>query len=122
MSKESKEFFEEMLGFLPSAFNAYEESIRRFGEILETVVIEDIFMPKIIKLLSVEDNVQLIKKIFEYFEKVSNSNDTHLINLFSITALEMLGNDKVILEKAKKYMGSKTIELQVEADKRLGRN
>lgn len=33
----------------------------------------------------------------------------------------MLGNDKVILEKAKKYMGPKTTELQIEADGALGR-
>ncbi len=40
---------------------------------------------------------------------------------FSITALEILGNDKNILEKAKKYMGSVTTRLQREADITIGR-
>jgi hypothetical protein len=35
--------------------------------------------------------------------------------------LEILGNDKNILEKAKKYMGPITIKLQREADIAIGR-
>lgn len=44
-----------------------------------------------------------------------------VVGVFSITVLEILGNDKRILEKAKKYMGAKTIQLQEEADWKLGR-
>lgn len=35
--------------------------------------------------------------------------------------MEILGNDKRVLEKAKKYMGAKTMQLQEEADWNLGR-
>jgi len=38
-----------------------------------------------------------------------------------ITILEVLGNDKVILAKAQKYMGAKTKEMQIEADRGIGR-
>lgn len=121
MSEKSKEFLKAMLDFLPSKRNEYKKSIEDHGEILETVIIEDIFMPDIIKLIGEEKNIQLIESIFEYFEEVSNCEDTHLINIFSITVMEILGNDRTILEKAKKYMGPKTTLLQIEADRDLGR-
>ena len=50
-----------------------------------------------------------------------NKNDSHLINIFSVTVLEILGNDKAILKVAKQYMGEKTALLQMKVDKELGR-
>lgn len=38
-----------------------------------------------------------------------------------ITVLEILENDKLILENAKQYMGTKTTVLQTKADEELGR-
>ncbi|MFC9707221.1 resolvase [Paenibacillus sp. NPDC056933] len=121
MSKKSEEFFRVMLEFLPSKSNDYIKSIEVYGEVLETVIIEDIFMPDIIKLLSENRNINLLERIFDYFEEVSNCKDDHLINIFSITVLEILGNDREILRLAQQYMGPKTIQLQIEADRGLGR-
>ena len=92
-----------------------------YGEVLETVVIEDIFMPPILKLLSENKEQQLLEDIFRYFEEIVNSDDIQLINIFVITVLEILGNDKLILEKTKQYMGTKTTVLQAKADEELGR-
>jgi len=44
------------------------------------------------------------------------------LNIFSITALETLGNDKKILSIAQNYMGAKTKLLQREADRKIGRD
>lgn len=121
MEIKSKEFFLMMLNLLPSTVNEYQESIEYNGELLETVIIEDIFMQEIIKLLKENTEAKLLGEIFAFFEDVSNFGDEHLINIFSITTLEVLGNEKEILEVAKKYMGPKTTELQMEADKDLGR-
>ncbi|MGN9135953.1 DUF7674 family protein [Clostridium sp. HCP1S3_B4] len=121
MSKQSEEFFRVMQEFLPSTKNKYRESIEEYGELLETVVIEDIFMPDIIKLINDNKDVDLLNNIFDYFEEVSNCKDEDLINIFSTTVLEILGNDKKILTTAQKYMGPKTKFLQVEADRSLGR-
>lgn len=121
MSKKSEEFFEMMLNFLPSAEDEYRESIEYYGEVLETLIIERVFMPKIIHLLSEEKKIKLLESIFKYFEEVSNDNDAHLINIFSTTVLEVLGNDRSILDTAQKYMGSKTKQLQIETDRALGR-
>lgn len=114
-------FFESMQEYLPSTRKEYIDSVEKYGEVLETVVIEDIFMPQILKLLSENRNSELLETIFNYFEEIINSDDFHLINIFSITVLEILGNDKTILETAKMYMGPKTILLQMEVDSALGR-
>ena len=121
MSIKSDEFFSTMLDFLPSAKSEYEKSIEHYGKVLETVIIEDIFMPDILKLLDKEKDIKLIQEIFDYFEDISKNADKHLTNIFSITALEILGNDPAVLKKAKKYMGNKTIQLQMDADRKLGR-
>lgn len=122
MSKQSEEFFKVMQEFLPSTKDKYRESIEEYGLLLETVVIEDIFMPDIIKLISDNKDINLLEDIFNYFEEVSNCKDEHLINIFSTTVLEILGNDKHILKSAQKYMGAKTKFLQSEADRSLGRD
>ncbi|MNC39493.1 hypothetical protein D3C75_881540 [compost metagenome] len=88
MNKKSEEFLRKMLEFLPSTDAVYRESITLHGEVLETVIIEDIFMPEIIKLLKEERNINLLE---------------------------------IILETARKYMGTKTFQLQIEADRALGR-
>lgn len=122
MSKRTIEFFEKMQEFLPSTKEEYVESVKEHGEVLETVVIEDIFMHPILTLLSENKNPQLLERIFEYFEEIANSEEAHLINILSITVLEILGNDKTILETAKQYMGIKTAILQKRADEGLRRN
>lgn len=121
MSKESEMFFKTMLKFLPSTNIKYEEHLEKYGELLETVVIEDVFMPEINKLLRENEDIKLLERIFNYFEEVSNCGDEHLIYVFSTTVLEVLGNDRTILETAQNYMGEKTMQLQIEADRDLGR-
>ena len=121
MNLMSEVFFRTMLKFLPWTSNEYNNSIERKGKLLETVVIEDIFMPEIIKLLKENKEKKLLGEIFNFFEEVSEYGDQHLVNIFSITVLEILGNENVVLEVAKMYMGPKTTELQIEADRGLGR-
>lgn len=121
MSEKSEEFLRVMLDFIPSLKNEYRKSIEDNGEVLETVIIEDVFMPEILKLLSEDTNIKLLRRTFDYFEEVSNCEDNYLVNIFSITVLEILGNDRTILGIAQKYMGPKTMQLQVQADRNLGR-
>lgn len=110
-----------MLKFFPYLETDYKMSIKQYGELLEIVVIEDVFMPEVLKLLQKNENVILLKRIFEYFEEVSNCGNKDLLEIFSVTVLEILGNDRKLLEVAKMYMGPKTNQLQIEADRDLGR-
>ena len=120
MSNSVQDFFDKMKELLPSTSQEYDESIKLNGEILETVIIEDVFMPEILKLLSEDKEIKILQAIFAYIEKVVNE-DKHLRDILSITMMEILGNDKIILETARKYLGSTSMKLQLEADKGLGR-
>lgn len=121
MSDKSEQFLKRLLEFFPTAREEYYTSIEKYGEVLETVIIEDIFMPRIVRLIKENENMFLLKRIFDLFESVSCCEDRHLKNVFSITVLEILGNDKEILCLAQKYMGVETMKLQLEADRVLGR-
>lgn len=120
MDKFTQDFFDKMIEFFPTTRQEYNESIEDYGEILETVVIEDIFMPKILELLYVDKETTKIQAIFNYIEEIVNS-DNHLRDLLSITMMEMLGNDIKVLKVAQRYMGNTSIKLQLEADMNLGR-
>ena len=46
-----KQFFKKMLEFFPNSEIEYNNIIEEYGEILETLVIEDVLMPNLIQLL-----------------------------------------------------------------------
>lgn len=121
MSKDTEDFLEKMQELLPSTKEEYQKSVVEYGEVLITVVIEDIFMPQIQILLAKDDDKKLLWDIFIYLEEIVNKGDQYLINILFITVLEILGNDRAILDIAKKYMGPKTALLQMETDRGLGR-
>lgn len=121
MSERTEEFLKKMQEFFPSTSEEYYQSIIKYGEVLETVIIEDIFMPQILEVLAKNENIILLKNLFNYFEQIVCCDNQELIDTFSITILESLGNDEEILKIAKKYMGYHTKQLQLEADRQLGR-
>ena len=115
------DFLKQMTIYFPTIKKELDEHIQEFGERLDTIVIEDIIMPKVIDLINNLKNEKKVKEIFDYFEMVLTESDENLLNIFSITVLEILGNDKGMLEIAKPYMGSITKKHQREADLDLGR-
>lgn len=115
------DFINKMIFFFPGMRGKISEHISVYGEQLNTVVVEDIIMPEIIRLLNKELEDEKLKAIFSYFEEVSVGADKNLHDVFMITALEVLGNDDQLLEKARQYMGPMTRKLQMEADAVLGR-
>ena len=114
-------FLEKMISFFPKTREKLAEHISEYEERLDTIVVEEIIMPEVIALLRENTDEKKLKEIFDYFEDVCINADDYLNNVFSITALEILGNEKTILETAKKYMGPVTIKLQREADLAIGR-
>lgn len=114
-------FFEQMIGFFPKNREKLEKHIFEYGERLDTIVIEEIIMPEVIELLKKNSDEKKLTEIFDYFEDVCINADDYLNNVFSITVLEILGNDKTILETAKKYMGPVTVKLQRQSDIAIGR-
>ena len=120
MNNNTQVFFRYMEELLPNTRGKCDESIKRHGELLETVIIEDLFMPEILTLLSNDKEIETLKTIFDYIEKVVNE-DGYLKDILSITMMEILGNNKGILKTAQKYMGNTSIKLQLQADEELGR-
>ena len=114
-------FFKKMMKIFPETGERLEEHISEYGERLDTIVVEEIIMPEVIELLKKNQDEKKLQVIFDYFEDVSINADDYLNNVFSVTVLEILGNEKNILEIAKRYMGPVTVKLQRKADLALGR-
>ena len=117
-----QDFIEKAIKFFPDIAIEKEKLIEEYGEMLATIFFEESIMPRVIDLLMTNTEHEKLRDIFDYFEDVSLNADENLDNTFSITVLEMLGNDKDILEVAKKYMGPETTRKQRQADIDLGRS
>ena len=116
-----EDFINRMIIFFPNIKKNISKHNKEYGEILNTIVIEEIIMPEVIELLKKDEDKEKLKEIFEYFEEICLYSDEYMNNIFSITVLEILGNEKSVLETAKKYMGPVTTKLQREADIAIGR-
>lgn len=110
-----------MIKIFPNNTNKVNERMKDNFEGLDTIVIEEIIMPEVIELLKKDEDKEKLQEIFEYFEEICLYSDEYMNNVFSITVLEILGNEKSVLEIAKKYMGPVTTKLQREADIAIGR-
>ena len=114
-------FFEQMVQFFPQVEDEYRT--KRAGSLngMDTIMVEEVFMPHVIDILEKDDDRELLRRIFDYFELVATEADKYLLNVFTVTVLEILGNDRGILAIAGQYMGTVTAKLQKKADKALGR-
>jgi len=65
-------------------------------------------------LLSEECNIAIIRKVFDFFEDMANSNDAEVRNLLQVSILEYLWDDLEVLSRAHKYMHTKTRALSDE--------
>ncbi|MBQ2980780.1 MAG: resolvase [Lachnospiraceae bacterium] len=118
MNGEVEKFIYKMSEFLPMVQQEYAKNDKTV--LLETVFVEDIIMPEIIRLLIDGKNIDLLTKIFQYIEEIVINNE-YVRDILSVTMFEILGNDIAILRKAQQYMGENSKILQIEADKQLGR-
>lgn len=117
----SNQLIKEFLQFFPEENEKVKAHIEEYGQVLETVIIEDIFWPKLLNLILHDKNEKLLNEIFEFIEKTLNNGSEHQINVISVTIIEHLGDDVAILKKSQKYMGSSTKIRQKEIDYALGR-
>ncbi len=59
-------------------------------------------------LLLKHQDQQMIKRIFEFYEELANSNDMEVKNLLQVTLLEYLWDDPIIYNNAIKHMLTET--------------
>ena len=67
------------------------------------------------------NNPQLLGRLFDFMEKMASSADLNINNLLTDNVLEIIGDDKLLLARARKMMGPKTLELSHEIEKSWGR-
>lgn len=116
-----KDFIDEMMRFFPEMTTEIEEMKGDYFEGCDTIIIEDIIMPRVVALLKKNVEFDKLKLVFGYFEMIATCADDKLSDVFSVCCLEILGNEKKVLERARQYMGPVTTLLQREADMALGR-
>lgn len=114
-------FIDEMINFFPEIATEIEKTRSDYFEGCDTIIIEDIIMPRVVALLKRNVEFDKLNAVFAYFEIIATCADDKLSDVFSVCCLEILGNEKIILERAKQYMGPITTILQREADMALGR-
>ena len=67
-----------------------------------------------IELIGNEKDIPKIKDLFDYLEMMANSEDDDVKDLLSVTILAQLGDSKMLLKNAAKYMGSETGKPQLK--------
>ncbi|MBQ6463886.1 MAG: resolvase [Pseudobutyrivibrio sp.] len=115
------EFINSMEDFFPETRDTIDIALSESMGEMDTIVIEDIIMPKVISLLRKNEDKEKLTSLFGYFEDVVEQADDYLSDIFAITVLEILGNTKEDLNVAKIYMGRCTAKKQREADIDIGR-
>lgn len=67
------------------------------------IIFEDVLNPYLINLLKIDEDKELISRIFAFLEKMATCDYTKVQDV-----LKYLGYDKTILAKSQKYMGKET--------------
>jgi len=68
-----------------------------------------------------EDKPQVLQRLFSVFEIMATQGNDDVVNILCVTILERLGDDRKVLNTARKYMGKETRELSDETEKGWGR-
>ncbi len=108
-------FIEKLFELLPETMEDFKLEERYliddYGKILQTVVIEDIFMKRIFELLKENKEAERLKTIFDYFEEVCRYGEKALISqVFAIAVLENIASYQEFVPIAKSYMGDETLK------------
>lgn len=73
--------------------------------------------PYLINLLETNENRELIKRIFDFLEKMACCDNILVHEVLGCTVLERLGDDNVVLTKSKEYMRKETKVISSEIQK-----
>ncbi len=85
------------------------------------IVFGDILNPLLIEKLKMNDDIDLLKRIFDFFELMALSDDEKVKEVLACTVLERLGDDKFILQQAEYFMKKSTMQMSYNLEKGLGR-
>jgi hypothetical protein len=113
---------EYFLNNFPEYKASLNEHLKDYGELLAHVFFGDTICVKLMELLKGgTENEEEIKKIFMLLEKMAVEGDIDIKEVLQVSILEVLGDDKKLLEKSFKYMGEKTKIASDEIERFWGR-
>ncbi len=112
-----------LLDNIPELKSMYNKEMEWWNEFPGNhIVFGDLIIPFLIDSIDSEININIVKRIFRFFERMATSQDKDVKNVLVVTILESLGDSKEILKKAKNYMGTETLRLSNSVEDWLGRN
>ena len=85
------------------------------------VVFGDVLDPYLVELLTADRQDAALVAAFSLLEEMATSTDVAVQEVLATTVLERLGDDRAILERARRYMGPATRRLSEEVERGWGR-
>lgn len=111
----------EFLNAFPEYKSAYNEHIEYNNELLPHVFFGETINEDLPVLLEKHCDMEKLKNVFKFMERMATEGDIHVQELLSTTILERLGDNPRLLEVAAVYMGDKTKIALDEIEKFWGR-
>jgi hypothetical protein len=116
----------EFLKEFPEASEKAEAEKKSWGSDEEQDELKYVFFGIVVNYLTINalkanDNPQLLSRLFRFFEAMAASSETEVINLLKWGILEVIGDDKQILKRARSLMGQKTLLLSQDTERHWGR-
>lgn len=103
---------------IPELKTAYNDGLLMWdGELPGPyVVFGNVLNPFLIEQLEIDGNEELLKRIFDFLEILSNERDIHIQEVVAYSVLERLSGNNEIYQKARKYMGKTTLKFSYEVE------
>ncbi len=119
LSKEN--IVDKMLEAIPEVLPMFKEELGWWDEVLPHIVFGDVLNPYVIQLLRTNKETSTIKHIFDFYERMATCDDLYVKQILTTTVLEGLGDEKAIINRAREYLGTQSIECLNEVSKAIGR-
>jgi hypothetical protein len=112
-----------LLDAVPELKSRYEAELRWWGEERPGphIVYGDVLMPYLIPLLEAQGGAQTLERIFAFLELLARNEDLHVQEVLQMTVLERLGDSRQWLDRAREFMGERTLQLSHEIEGFWGR-
>lgn len=117
--------YNDLAKYFTESFTEYKPLLQQHidynGEVLNHVFFGEC-NEYFIDLISKEKDINKIKSLFKFFERMATRGDDEVKELLSVTILARLGDSKSLLQIAYKYMGAETTKALDEVEKFWGRS
>ena len=116
----------ELIKSIPELEKAAKKEFDRWKEGEEEEPPQHVFFgyvlnPFLLEKLTTMENPDLLNRVFEFLETMALSGDEDVVGVLTATVLERIGDDKMLLERARPLMGENTLRMSHEVERSWGR-